>query len=247
MSITNYNSQASNWKRNKSMYPSDFIARPVVFDLFKKIGKNKIVLDVACGEGYFSRKMALIAKEIIAFDNSTQMIKLAKEQNSIDKYKINYIVADMTDINFLKKSSIDICICNFVVHYLRPDQYFDFFKNIEKILKPGGKLILSGPHPYFYLQNTIGGTMKYKNIKNFDYIKSRGEYFSGTIRTINNNLLNIGLYHSTMEDYLGSIINSGLKMEKFIELSAKQSLLKEYKKIGQLNNSPIYMVLQASK
>jgi len=50
-----------------------------------------------------------------------------------------------------------------------------------------------------------------------------------------------------MEDYLNSISNSGLKLEKFIEPLTKKSLLSKYKKLNKLDESPIYLVLQASK
>lgn len=244
---TDYNSQAKNWKRNEPIYPSDFLARPVVFDLFKKIGKNKVVLDVACGEGYFSRKMAPIAKKIIAFDNSEGMIEAAKEQNFEYKQKIDYRVADMNNLSFIPSASIDICICNFVLHYLHPDRYPIFFKEIRRVLRKGGKLILCGPHPYYYPGNTIGGTMSIKGSKNFDYLKSRGKYFQGTIRTIYGQFLKVGFYHALLGDYLNSLSDSGLKLEKYIEPSVKKSLLKKFKKLNKLEETPIYIVLQAVK
>lgn len=247
MKTTNYDNQAGNWKRNKAMYPSDFIVRPIVFDLFKKLGKNKIVLDIGCGEGYFSRKMAPIAKKIIAFDNSKKMIDLAIEQNLIDKYNIDYKVADMMDMGFVKSSSVDVCICNLSLHYNSPDKYLDFFKNIKRILRPRGKIILSSPHPYYYFSNMLGGVVKYNDITKFDYIKSRGKYFSGTIRTITGEFLHVGVCHATMEDYLNSIADAGLKLEKFIEPPITKGLLKEYKNIGKIDELPTYIILQASK
>jgi len=245
---TDYNKQANSWIRNEPIYPSDFIARPVVLNMLKKIGKGKVVLDVGCGEGYFSRKMAKIAKKVIAFDNSAGMIFLAKKQNLVDKYNIDYCVGDMNDMSFIANSSVDICVCNFVINYLHHKKYQNFFRNIERVLRPQGSLVLCGTHPCFYLKNTIGGVMNYKGLRDYDYIKSRGKYFHGTIKTIYGTLLKVGIYHSTLEDYLKAISDAGLKLDKFIEPPTKKSLLaKNYNNLDKLDESPIYMVIQAVK
>jgi SAM-dependent methyltransferase len=245
---TDYNNQANNWKRDEAICPSDFFARPVAFDLFKEIGEGKIVVDIGCGEGYFSRKMAKIARKVIAFDNSKKMIEVAKVQNEVNKQNIEYSVADMMDMNFIEDSSVDICLCNFVVHYIHPDKFTELFKSIERILKPGGRLILCGPHPYGYVNNNIGGIMLYDDGQKRNYIDDRGKYFHLTIKTTKNTELKVGLHWATLSDYLKSIFDAGFKLEKFIEPVPKKEILeREYANLGPVDETPVYMILQALK
>src|SRR5947207_15799152 len=59
------------------------------------------VLDIACGNGLSSRRMAAVNVEVIAFDFSDQMISLAQDRTSKDFTPIQYEIIDATDYDSL--------------------------------------------------------------------------------------------------------------------------------------------------
>lgn len=56
------------------------IVRPNVEKLLE-INKNDLVLDIACGNGNFSERMAKQGATVVAFDYSSKMIELAIKRN----------------------------------------------------------------------------------------------------------------------------------------------------------------------
>ena len=80
-----YNSHADKWARMEPVSLSDFTGRPAVLQMCEPIIAADI-LDLGCGEGYFSR--LLLTKDprsIIGIDISEEMIKSANLQNQDDR------------------------------------------------------------------------------------------------------------------------------------------------------------------
>lgn len=104
---------------------------------FLKINDPKIV-DIACGEGYYSNYIANKYPNIIGIDISKEAIKLAAKQ-----YKnINFIVASGKDIP-IEDNSIDIILNIFSPH---------FTKEFLRILKPDKYLIKVTPNENHLLE-----------------------------------------------------------------------------------------------
>lgn len=117
------------------------------YSLLGAIGdvKGKKVLDLACGNGYFSRKLLVQnPSEIVAVDISEEMIKLAKA-NPKNK-GIKFVLGD---VNQLKKlGEFDIAIAGFLLHYAKTkDELFNMCKNIYSNLKKGGSFITINNNP----------------------------------------------------------------------------------------------------
>lgn len=90
--------------------------------------ENKNVLDICCGEGYYSSEIsANIKGNFYGFDISKEMVKLAAKRNN----SVKYFVANMTNIP-IKDNSVDFAI-----------QLFSPFceKEFSRVLKRNGTLI----------------------------------------------------------------------------------------------------------
>lgn len=79
--ITDYSHQAERWHRDEPKHDTDFVGRPEVLEIVREIGQGKTILDLGCGEGYFSRKMAGMAKKVIGVDVSEEMIQQGSTPN----------------------------------------------------------------------------------------------------------------------------------------------------------------------
>ena len=93
-------------------------------------GAEKVILDVACGEGYYARQLAQKGKNrVLAFDLSKDSITLAAKKD-IPK-NVAWFVGDLAKLP-LADQSVDV-----ILDIYSPANYQEF----KRVLKPGGKLI----------------------------------------------------------------------------------------------------------
>ena len=113
----------------------------------KNIIKNKIVLDIASGEGYGTNLISQNAKYVYGVDISEETIMLAKKKYIKDN--LEYICAQASDIP-LKDNSIDVVISFETIEHLKSETQIKFMKEIKRVLKEDGLLIISTPNKLVY-------------------------------------------------------------------------------------------------
>ena len=108
------------------------LAEALGVELKKAEAVSPCVLDICCGEGYYSSFLKKSYHgDFLGFDISKEMIRLAAKRKS----GVSYFVANMTDIP-LSDESVD-----FAIHLFAP-----FFENeFYRILKKGGTLVSVTP------------------------------------------------------------------------------------------------------
>jgi SAM-dependent methyltransferase len=105
--------------------------------------KGMKVLDLACGEGYFTRMIHSRGAEVIGADIAAALIAKAKA----DSPTIRYEVANAEKLNFAEKHTYDAIIC---VLALQNMEHLDqVLKECARVLKPGGRFIFVLNHPAF--------------------------------------------------------------------------------------------------
>jgi len=105
------------------------------------------MLDAACGNGLYARRLAALGAEVVAFDFSAALIERARAR---DQGSITYRVLDATDaaaLLSLGPRSFDAAICQmalFDIADIRP-----LMQALSQLLKPGGRFVFSLMHPCF--------------------------------------------------------------------------------------------------
>ena len=98
------------------------------------------VLEIGSGEGYGIKELSPKSQKYIAIDKFKTEIDLSKHQDSdIEFLKMN--VPPLTDID---DNSIDFVVTFQVIEHIKNDK--EFVKEIFRVLKKGGKLILTTPN-----------------------------------------------------------------------------------------------------
>jgi SAM-dependent methyltransferase len=95
---TNYDPIAEQYKRSKQQAWRTFIE---AFTLMELIGDpaGKVVVDIACGEGFYSRLLRQGgAGKVTAVDSSKRMIELARAQEAEHRLGIDYIIGDAREL-----------------------------------------------------------------------------------------------------------------------------------------------------
>lgn len=103
--------------------------------------RGKTVLDLGCGEGFYSRKLKLLgAKTVVGVDISQEMIRLARQQEGAKPLGCAYVVGDVNKIVYLGR--FDLVFGSYLLNYAQTrDELARFCRCIFSNLKPGGCFI----------------------------------------------------------------------------------------------------------
>jgi 2-polyprenyl-3-methyl-5-hydroxy-6-metoxy-1,4-benzoquinol methylase len=108
------------------------------------------VLDVACGNGLTSRRLAAMGARVMALDFSAEMIARARQRTTEHTDRIEYHVLDATDeaaLLALKEGGFDAAICNMALFDMAEIE--PLFRALARLLRPGGRFVFSVIHPCF--------------------------------------------------------------------------------------------------
>ncbi len=102
-----------------------------------KIGPESSVLDLGCGPGLYTSRLAKARARITGIDASTRSIDYAKEQAAQNDLAITYRNSNYLDIDYDGKHDLILMIfCDFCV--LSPVQRIKLLRKIREALEPGG-------------------------------------------------------------------------------------------------------------
>jgi SAM-dependent methyltransferase len=114
------------WQRRDGPQPQD-IAFDEAID-----GAPRRVLDVGCGRGEFAERLSAAGAEVVALDQSEQMVELTRARG------VDARVGDVQGLPF-ENGAFDVVVANFMLYHV-PD-LDRAFAEIVRVLRPGGRLI----------------------------------------------------------------------------------------------------------
>ncbi|MBL8030195.1 MAG: class I SAM-dependent methyltransferase [Candidatus Doudnabacteria bacterium] len=104
---------------------------------------GELVLDVACGSGFFAREFGCIGAKVTGVDIGQELIKIAKQQDP----KGVYLVANAEKMENIKSSTYDAAVIILALQNIK--NYQNTVSEISRILKPGGRCVVVLNHPAF--------------------------------------------------------------------------------------------------
>lgn len=143
---TNYDPIAEQYKRSKQQPWRIFVE---CFTLMKLIGdpRGVSVLDVACGEGFYTRMIRERgASRVTGVDLSQGMIELARRQETQHPLGIEYVVGDAR--NLPEVGPFDLAMAAYLLNYARDrDELRAMYEGIARSLRPGGRFVTVNGNP----------------------------------------------------------------------------------------------------
>lgn len=108
------------------------------------------ILDIACGNGLTSRRLAALGVQVTAFDFSANLIEKAKARSANLPSLISYHVTDATnqqELLSLGEELFDSALSNMALFDMADIE--TLFRTLPTLLKPGGTFVFSLTHPSF--------------------------------------------------------------------------------------------------
>lgn len=102
--------------------------------------KDGRILDIACGGGWLSLKLAEQGLEVYALDMSEDAIRSAKRLSNAARIPCEFKVGDAERLPY-HDESFDTVTCSSALEHFNND--IDALREMRRVLKPNGKLVLS--------------------------------------------------------------------------------------------------------
>jgi len=173
--------------------PHSLLINPLMVSSLPK-EQDLTVLDLGCGNGYWTKLLAEKYKKVVGIDNSQNLIQIAqsKRQLSNIEYKLVEIETDFPLIN----DYFDLVFSNMVIHYIK--NINKLTQELYRIIKPNGLIILSFVHPIF--ESTKNPSLK--------FAKTRTPYKTSTL----GGSAELTLQYEPLDSVIKNFLNSGFKL-----------------------------------
>jgi SAM-dependent methyltransferase len=139
--IATYDAMAEDYETGDKPYNALYERPAIKAMLGDPAGRR--VLDVGCGSGPLAAWLADRGADVVGFDGSAEMVRLARERD-IDRAEFHH--ADLRRrLDFLDDDSFDLAVASLVLHYLR--DWVPPLRELSRVLRPGARLVVSTHHP----------------------------------------------------------------------------------------------------
>jgi SAM-dependent methyltransferase len=185
--------------------------------------KNKTVLDIACGEGYGSNFLARDARDVTGVDIDINTISDASKK--YQKHNLKFIRGKVEEMP-LADNSFDVVVSFETLEHT--EEHEKIFREIKRVLKPDGLLIISTPEKKNYTdQPGVQNPFHLKEVYKHEFIDLVKRHFS-----------HYYCFHQS----------SGLSSVAFIEGETRLNIYEgDYERIEAKDNlDPLYLVALAS-
>ena len=115
-----------------------------------ELAPGEQVLEIACGNGQFTRRLAALGGRVIATDQSENHIESAKARTKEHGDRMEYAVLDATDADqllSLGEARFDAAVCTMALFDMAGIE--PLFSSLSRLLKPRGRFVFSILHPCF--------------------------------------------------------------------------------------------------
>lgn len=236
---TSFNKFAESYDKNTGDdgdYMQQHTVNPSLFDLIGN-PSGKVIYDIACGNGYISRKLVNNgAKEIWASDFSKDLIEIA--QKKYQTRHIRYLVQDAIEFDGMKKAYFDLVLMNLAISYIKDVDIL--LQGITKILKPKGRFIFSIDHPLKYVAHKSYGR------DDDDIIKESEKYLDERFVRVYNlwtKKRDLNIFFRPLHYYINKCGANNLLITRLKEPKTKL----KYKDRIAVSNIPLKMIIETVK
>lgn len=146
--VTDYDAFAKAYSAaNETNLLNAWYCRPAMVDLAGDV-TGREVLDAGCGSGPLCADLKDRGAIVRGFDLSPAMIGLARERLGEET---ELLVADLAKPLPYDDQAFDVIVSSLALHYL--EDWDAPLTELRRILRPGGRLVISVPHPAAYMFN----------------------------------------------------------------------------------------------
>ena len=135
----------------------------------KEPTKHPLVLDLGCGTGTMTEKLASYGYDMIGIDSSSAMLEIAKNKEESSHHNILYLQQDMREFELYGSVTAVVCVCDSINYILELSELKQVFCLVNHYLDPGGLFIFDFNTDYKY-REVIGNQTIAENRQDKSFI-----------------------------------------------------------------------------
>ena len=188
-------------------------SRIETYSFMNRIGglEGKKVVDIACGEGHFTRKLRQAgAGQVVGVDVSERMVELARAQEEADPLGVTYQVEDARTI--VPQQDFDLAVSAWLLVYAHDrEELGRMCRGLACRLRPGGRLVTVTTNPDVYTFRPPIDYRKYGfEVTLADHV-SEGAPILWTIHLDDDSSLEIENYYLPVSAYETAFLDAGFR------------------------------------
>jgi len=240
------------WYDEKQGDEGDFWHRtlldPALFGLIGEVGGMRI-LDVPCGNGHNTRRLARLGGDVVGVDLSAPLIGRNRRREEHDPLGITYHAADAAQMGMLADDSFDLVVSQMGLMDL-PDAS-GALGEMGRVLRPGGRLVALFSHPCFDIPGAsawVEETM-YPPSTVWRKVRRYAEPFAGQAYwRVHGRLTSTPSYHRPLSWYVRALRSAGLVLTALEEPGPSKEFLAGEPAFGAfMTEVPIHVLIEARK
>src|SRR6267154_220166 len=203
-------------------FSHDSVLVPTILQLAGTL-RGKKVIDVGCGCGFLTEAASRTAASVLGVDISHEMITHARRRFG-KRPNLSFEATSIQERAGMTKPVFDVCLANMSL-MLMPS-LDSALVSMRSILKPGGRLVFSIPHPCTW--NTF---RRDEPSESFDYWESHAVVAPFRI-TLDPKPLPVAstFFHRALGKYVEALVGAGFRIESLIEPNAPRNSPPKYLK-----------------
>ncbi|WP_435121058.1 class I SAM-dependent methyltransferase [Amycolatopsis thermoflava] len=116
--------------------------RPACLDLLGDVAGLR-VLDAACGPGLYAEELVTRGAAVVGVDISPRMVELSRRRVPAGEFRVHDLAEPL---GWLPDASVDRVLFALAVEYV--DDRVALLRELRRVLRPDGALVLSRQHPF---------------------------------------------------------------------------------------------------
>lgn len=195
-----------------------------IIELLNEHSLGKTGIDMACGSGYFTRKMAKNGYNVEGVDSSFEMLNEAVTLSRRDGLNIMFLKGDMQSAKSFSKVDF-ITVINDGINYISQEKIEKTFKHFYSLLKKDGVLIFDVSTEY-KLKNVIGNNVFSEDDEDSTYVWFN-KYLGDRVQMDISVFLRQGDVFIKKEETQCQYVHTLLSLEDALKKSGYKSVIKQ--------------------
>jgi ubiquinone/menaquinone biosynthesis C-methylase UbiE len=219
-----------------------YVVAPAMLEMIGPVN-GKDILDLYCGAGYLSRRLARMGANVTAVDSSDRLIGIAGEVNRHEEHGIRYAVAEPTDLSVIEDSVFDDIVCNMGLMITR--DLSATVAELARIVKLGGRFIFSALHPCFCMPDggwisSVDGDVLYRAVDNYFTESWHCSELDPGVRSSRDKIR-----HRTLSTYINSLSARGFTVRRIAEPRPSLEAITLKPELEIFNRVPMVLIVEA--
>jgi SAM-dependent methyltransferase len=213
------------------------------------------IIDLGCGEGENTRRLARLGARMTGVDLSARMIAAAREAESRDPLGIRYEVGSFTRLDGFPDGSFDAAVSTMAL--MDSPDLAGAFQAAYRVLRPGASLTFSVLHPCFITPDLAW----LRDEEGRETHLAIGSYFSRTpdverwrfskapaAVAARTEPFTVPRFPHLLSDYVNGLVGAGFRIERLVEPRPDEATAAEHPWLRRWRDQAAFVLLmQATK